>query len=166
MRFTNRLPTQISSSCCWILPLIVLNLCAGGRGTQRCSAGEISEKLQRISIQHEKLDGSPKEIVKQLNKLSKKYDLPQHQGVTIRFDVAVDSECCATTIFRKGEPLVNWLRDVCDCCGAQYRVDGKNVVIELLPISEKQTPNLQASLTNGMARICAAVSSKTWAGSL
>jgi len=59
-----------------------------------------SQKLQAIKIADEKLDGTPKKIVEQLNRLSKKYDLPTHQGVDIRFDPAVNSEPSGLSIFR------------------------------------------------------------------
>jgi hypothetical protein len=112
-----------------------------------------ARKLQSIIIPDPKLERTPKEIVAQLNELAKKYDVPTHQGLAIRFDAAVNSECCGLSVFRGGEPLINWLRDVCNSCGSTYRIDGTNVVIELLPISEKQTPNLEFRLTNGVVEL-------------
>lgn len=124
--------------------------CAIGQATNPDAA----RKLQSIVIPDPKLERTPMEIVAHLNELAKKYDLPTHQGLAIRFDAAVDSECCGLSVFRGGEPLINWLKDVCNSCGSTYRIDGTNVVIELLPISEKQTPNLEARLTNGMVELC------------
>lgn len=137
-----------------LLPLVFLSICLFGCAVQRTSDQGPSQKLQTIRIADEKISGSPKQIVKQLNKLGKTYDVPLHEGVSIRFDPAVDGDCCDLTIFRKGEPLVKWLVDVCEACGSTYRVTGSEVLIELLPISGKQTSNLESSLTNGMAEIC------------
>jgi len=119
-----------------------------------------SQKLQAIKIADEKLEGTPKKIVEQLNRLSKKYDLPTHQGVDIRFDPAVNSEPSGLSIFRPGQPLSFWLQDVCDACGSRYRPEGLHVLIELLPLPDKSTPNLEAHLTNGMAQICVDFRSK------
>ncbi len=113
-----------------------------------------ARKLQSIIIPAPKLERTPREIVAQLNELAKEYDLPTHQGLAIRFDAAVDSESCGLSVFRGGEPLINWLQDVCNSCASTYRIDGTNVVIELLPISEKQTPNLETRLTNGVVELC------------
>jgi hypothetical protein len=82
----------------------------------------VSQKLQSILIQEEKLSGTPRAIVGQLNILSRKYDQPDHVGVVIRFAPSVDSADCDITMFRKGEPLAAWLKDVCDSCGSQYLV--------------------------------------------
>ena len=119
-----------------------------------------SEKLLTIVIPDHTLNGSPKQIVTQLNKLTKKYDLPTHEGVAIRFDPAVDSQCCTLGIFRGGEPLTNWLKDVCEACGSKCRFDDAGVIIELLPLSEKQTADLEAHLTNGLAELCKQFRSK------
>ncbi len=119
-----------------------------------------SQKLQTIIIQDEKLEGSPKEIVAQLNRLAKKYDQPTQEGIAIRFDPAVDGECSSMSIFRGGEPLSNWLKAVCDSCGSKYRVDGTNIVIELVPLSEKRTANLETYLTNGIVELCREFRSK------
>jgi hypothetical protein len=112
------------------------------------------QKLENIVIENHHLDGSPKSNVKQLNTLARKYDLPTHQGVLIKFDPAVDSESCTTTSRQETKSLGRWLQDVCDVCGSRYRIDGSTVVIELLPISEKETPNLEAFLTNGIVELC------------
>ncbi len=113
-----------------------------------------SQKLQTVVIPNERLCGLPRQIVAQLNKLSRKCDVPDHKGLRIVFDPAVDSECCNSAIFRRGEPLANWLQDVCGSCGSRYRIEGNRIVIELLPISEKQTPNLETQLTNGIVDLC------------
>jgi hypothetical protein len=65
-----------------LLPVWLLLGCVSC-ATQRDSAGNLSEKLGAIRIQEEKLSGSPKQIVKQLNKLGRKYDEPLHEGVAI-----------------------------------------------------------------------------------
>jgi hypothetical protein len=39
-------------------------------------------------------------------------------------------------------------------CGSRYRIDGSNVVIKLVPILEKETPDLETSLTNGIVELC------------
>jgi hypothetical protein len=119
-----------------------------------------AKKLESIVIKDYHLDGSPKENVEQLNRLAKKYDFPTHEGVVISFDPAVDARNCTTTSRRETKPLGRWLQDVCDSCGSRYRVDGTNVVIELLPISEKRTANLETRLTNGMAELCREFQSK------
>jgi hypothetical protein len=142
------------------LLLICLAMCLVGCASQPASHRDAAERLQTIRIQDEKVSGSPKQLVKQLNKLAKKYDLPLHEGVAIHFDPAVDNECCDLTMFRKGEPLANWLQDVCKSCGSKYRVVGGKIQIGLLPISEKQTPNLESSLTNGLAQLCQQFRSK------
>jgi hypothetical protein len=123
-------------------------------------AGTVLPGKLRVVIADEKLEGSPKEIISQLNILVRKYDEPTHEGITIRFDPAVDSQCCSLSIFRRGEPLVNWLRDVCEACGSSYRVDGTNVVIAPLPISEARTANIEAHLPNGMVGLCREFRSK------
>lgn len=113
-----------------------------------------SRKLRRIIIGEKKLEGTPKEIVAQLNILARKHDVPTHEGITIRFDPAVDSQCCGMSISRGGEALVCWLQDVCDACGSSYRVDGTNVVIELLAMTKKQTANIEATVPKGMVALC------------
>src|SRR5436190_11112079 len=93
-----------------------------------------SEKLQSIRIAKEQLSGTPKEIVAQLNKLSKKYDFPSHTGVRIRFDSEVDSEPCGSTIFLEGKPLQEWLEQVCGSCDSRYEVVEDVIIIKLLPL--------------------------------
>jgi hypothetical protein len=111
------------------------------------------QKLHSIVIPNERLSGSPKEIVAQLNKLSRKYDAADHTGVRIVFDTAVDAESCTLGIFCRGEPLANWVQQVCGSCGSRYRVETNRVVIELLPLSEKRTPELERHLTNGIVEL-------------
>jgi hypothetical protein len=72
--------------------------CAGKPGIS--ASQSVSQKLRTLVIQDKQLSGSPKEIVAQLNKLSKNYDTPEHKGIRIAFDPAVDAECCSMTIFR------------------------------------------------------------------
>jgi hypothetical protein len=119
-----------------------------------------AEKLKNITIENHHLDGSPRANVEQLNALAKKYDFPTHEGVLIKFDPAVDFENCSTTSREETKSLDLWLQDICKVCGSRYRIDGSNVVIELLPISEKQTPNLEAYLTNGIVELCREFRSK------
>jgi hypothetical protein len=114
----------------------------------------LEQKLHTIVIPNEHLSGSPKEIIAQLNKLSRKYDAVDHTGVRIVFDPAIDSEACSSGIFCPGKPLGNWLQQVCESCGSRYRVEGDRVVIELLPLSDKHTPDLESSLTNGIVELC------------
>jgi hypothetical protein len=132
--------------------------CAGKTGKDTSQSA--SQKLHTVIIQEKQLSGSPKEIVAQLNKLIRKYDNPEHKGVRISFDPAVDAECCNTTLFRGGEPLVNWVKSVCRSCRSHYTVKGDHIIIELLPLSRKQTANLEAGLTNGMAEVCKQFRSK------
>jgi len=133
---------------------LALSLIMGGRAQSEQTNLAVSQKLRTITIANEKVEGSPKEIVARLNELAKKYDTPTHKGVRIRFDPAVDSQCCSLSIFRQGEPLINWLQDVCAACGSRYRVEDSQVLIELLPISGKRTANVEGNLTSGMAQIC------------
>lgn len=111
------------------------------------------QKLHSIVIPNERLSGSPKEIVAQLNRLSRRHDAIEHRGVRIIFDPAVDAEACTLTIFRGGEPLADWVQQVCGSCGSRYRVEADRVVIELLPISDKRTPDLENQLTNGIVEL-------------
>jgi hypothetical protein len=111
------------------------------------------QKLHSIVIPSERLSGTPKEIVAQLNKLSRRYDAADHTGVRIVFDPAVNAESCTLGIFCRGEPLANWLQQVCGSCGSRYRVESDCVVIELLPLSEKHTPDLERHLTNGIIEL-------------
>jgi len=113
-----------------------------------------TQKLQTIVIPSEQLSGSPKEIIAQLNKLSRRYDAIDHKGVHIVFDPAVNSQSCDLTIFCRGEPLGNWVQQVCGSCGSRYRVEADHVVIELLPLSEKRTPDIETHLTNGLFELC------------
>jgi hypothetical protein len=132
--------------------------CAGKVGLEPSQTA--SEKLHTVVIEDKQLSGSPKAIVAQLNRLSKKYDTPEHKGTWISFDPAVDAECCSMTIFRGGEALVNWVEDVCVSCRARYSAKGDKILIEVLPLSEGWTPNLEVGLTNGMAEVCRQFRSK------
>src|SRR5436853_2539995 len=103
--------TQMSNTTFSVLLVVgVLGACAGTYASGQTANPDAARKLRGIVIQDAKLEGSPKEIVEQLNGLTKKYDLPTHEGLTIRFDSAVDSKCCGMSIFRGGEPLSNWLQ--------------------------------------------------------
>jgi hypothetical protein len=142
--------------------LLVVGVVAVGCSDSRQAGSHPSRKLKSVVIQEEKLEGSPKEIVAQLNTLARKYDTPAHQGVVIRFDPAVDAQCCSLGIFRRGEPLRSWLQAVCDACGSRYRIESGEVVIELLALSETRTANLEAHLPQGMAELCQQFRSKRW----
>ena len=56
--------------------------------------------------------------------------------------------------------MVDRLDSVCKSCGSKYHIDGTNIVIELLPLSEKQTTDLEAHLTNGIVKLCQEFRSK------
>jgi hypothetical protein len=144
----------------WLRTVLLAGLAGGaivGCAVSRPPAQTVApaQQLQTIILPKEKLSGSPKQLIARLNKLSRKYDTANHQGVHIVFDPAVDSECCLILgISCPGEPLGKWIQEVCGPCGARYRVEADRVVIELLPLSERQTPDLESHLTNGMVELC------------
>jgi hypothetical protein len=133
---------------------VVIPLLLGACASQESKNGDVAQKLQAIAIDANQLSGSPRKIIKQLNKLSKASNAQSGGGVNIVFDRAVDPDNCTMTIFRSGEPLAKWLQTVCRSCGATYQIRGNKVVIELLPISDKQTVDLAAILPEGMAEAC------------
>src|SRR5580765_5240000 len=73
--------------------VLALSLIMGGTAQSQQTHAAISQKLRTITIADEKVEGSPKQIIAKLNELAKKYDTPAHQGVRMRFDPAVDSQC-------------------------------------------------------------------------
>lgn len=122
--------------------------------THQTSDTSPTDKLQSIRIRKDQLSCTPKEIVAQLNRLSKKYDFPNHTGVNIRFDPQVDSEPCSMAIASQGRTLQDLLSSVCESCGSRFEIVHNVILIKLSPLSEKQTPNLDASLPSGVMEIC------------